>query len=55
MSKNEKDMGTPKIIAIKNRDVSNAQVTTWQTNATEKKDVSSEVCMHSFLQGFAST
>jgi hypothetical protein len=28
MSKNEKDMGTPKIIAIKNRDVSNAQVTT---------------------------
>jgi hypothetical protein len=33
-----KDMGTPKIIAISNRVGSNAQVTTWQTNATEKKD-----------------
>jgi hypothetical protein len=33
-----KDIGTPKIIAISNRDVSNAQVTSWQTNATEKKD-----------------
>jgi hypothetical protein len=31
-------LGTPKIIAISNRDVSKAQVTTWQTNATEKKD-----------------
>jgi hypothetical protein len=31
--------GTLNVIAISNRDVSNAQVTTWQTNATEKKDL----------------
>jgi hypothetical protein len=31
-------MGKPKIIAISNRDAWNAQVTTWQTNATEKED-----------------
>jgi hypothetical protein len=33
-----KDLGTPTIIAILNRGASNAHVTTWQTNATEKKD-----------------
>jgi hypothetical protein len=38
-----KDMDTPKIIAISNRDASNAQ--TWQTNATERKEwVMSGVC-----------
>jgi hypothetical protein len=31
-------MGTTKIIDISNRDSSNAQVTTWQTNDSEKKD-----------------
>jgi hypothetical protein len=31
------DMGTPKIIAFSNRDESNARVTTWHSNATEKK------------------
>jgi hypothetical protein len=31
-------MGTPKIIVTLNRDAWNAQVTTWQTNATVKKD-----------------
>jgi hypothetical protein len=40
-----KDMGTPNIIAISDRDASNEQVTTWQTNAAEKgySDVSSVV------------
>jgi hypothetical protein len=43
-----RDMGTPKIIAISNRDVSNAQVTTRLADATEPKglvmsDVSSVV------------
>jgi hypothetical protein len=33
-----KYMGTPKIIAISNRDAWNVQETIWQTSATEKKD-----------------
>jgi hypothetical protein len=33
-----KDMGTPKIIAISNREARNAHVTIWQTSGTEKKD-----------------
>jgi hypothetical protein len=31
-------MATPKINAISKRDVSDAQVTTWQISATGKKD-----------------
>jgi hypothetical protein len=43
-----KDMVTPKITAISNRDESNVQVTIWQTNTTDMKylvmsDVSSVV------------
>jgi hypothetical protein len=34
-----KDMDTTKIIAVSNQYASNAQVTTWQTNTTEKKDL----------------
>jgi hypothetical protein len=34
-----KDMSARKIIAISNRDQSNAQATTWQTNVTEEKDL----------------
>jgi hypothetical protein len=33
-----KDVGTTKIIAFSNLDVSNAQANTWQTNATETTD-----------------
>jgi hypothetical protein len=34
-----KDMGTPKIIATSNRDVSDAQIIASQTNAKETKDL----------------
>jgi hypothetical protein len=34
-----KDMDTPKITGISDRNVSNEQVNTWQTNVTEKKDL----------------
>jgi hypothetical protein len=34
-----KDMGVPKIIAISNWDMSNVQVITWQTSATEHNDL----------------
>jgi hypothetical protein len=34
-----KDMDIPKIIAISNQDTLNSKMTTWQTNATEKKDL----------------
>jgi hypothetical protein len=33
-----KNMGTPKIIAVSNQDVSKAKVNTWQTNATKMED-----------------
>jgi hypothetical protein len=53
------DMGTPKIIVTSNRDGSNEQVVTLQTNATEKKDlvmsdVSSVMKSSCELQGMCS-